>query len=65
MFDVRTLSWEAAKSYAIRGPLLGVDLPEGVVSKLGPIDSIMAGVADDYMRSVGTSLEETGAEVES
>lgn len=64
VFDIRTLPWELAKSYAIRGPLLGVDLPEGVVSKLGPIDSIMAGVAEDYMRHAGTSLEETGAEVQ-
>lgn len=64
VFDVRTLDWEDAKSFAIRGPLTGVDLPEGVVSKLGPIDSVMAGVAEDYMRSVGATLAETGAEVE-
>jgi len=63
VFDFRTLSWEAAKSLAIRGPMLGVDLPEGVVSKLGPIDKIMAGVADDYMHSVGATLADTGAEV--
>lgn len=65
VFDVRTLEWEDAKRYSIRGPLCGVDLPDGVVSKLGPIDPIMAGVAEDYMRSVGTSLDETGAEVQS
>ncbi len=63
VFDFRSLPWEAAKSLAIRGPMLGVDLPEGVVSKLGPLDSMMAGVADDYMRYAGTTLEETGAEV--
>jgi hypothetical protein len=63
VFDFRSLTWEDGKLLAIRGPMLGVDLPEGTVSKLGPLDSMMAGVADDYMRSVGTSLEETGAEV--
>lgn len=63
VFDIRTLPWESAKSYAIRGPLLGVDLPEGVVSKLDPLDSIMADVAEQFMNSVGATLEETGAEV--
>jgi len=62
VFDFRSLTWEDGKLLAIRGPMLGVDLPEGTVSKLGPLDSMMAGVADDYMRSVGTTLEETGAE---
>lgn len=64
VFDIRSIPWEDAKAFAIRGPLLGVDLPDGVVSKLGPLDSVMAGVAEDYMRYAGTSLEETGAEVE-
>jgi hypothetical protein len=65
VFDFRSLPWEAARSLAIRGPLLGVDLPEGVVSKLGPIDEIMVPVAEAYMRHAGTTLEETGAEVQS
>jgi len=63
VFDFRSLTWENAKSLAIRGPMLGVDLPEGVVSKLGPIDSIMTPVAEDYMRSVGATLADTGAEI--
>lgn len=63
VFDFRTLTWDQARTLAVRGPMLGVDLPDGMVSKLGPIDPMMAAVADNYMRHAGASLAETGAEV--
>lgn len=63
VFDFRSLPWEQAKSLAIRGPMVDVDLADGLVSKLGPIDRTMAKVADDYMRHVGATLEDTGAEI--
>lgn len=63
VFDLRPMEWEQAKSYAIRGPMTDPSIPDGMVSKM-TIPSFMAEVADDYMRSVGSSLAETGTPVE-
>ena len=64
VFDFRSVPFEIASKIAIRGPMIDVDLPDGMVSKLGPIDPLMVPVAEAYMNFAGTSLAEVGAEIE-
>lgn len=58
VFDVRSASWDDACKYAIRGPMLNCELPDGMMSTLGEIPAEMEQVAEDYMRYAGTSVAE-------
>lgn len=65
VFDFRSLPWEQARKLAVRGPMLDVDLADGMVSKLFPADDelgVMRDVAEDYMRYAGTSVAEVRGE---
>jgi len=55
VFDLRPMTWENVKSYAIRGPMLNPHLPAGTIDtfNVDDLDGTMQTVADDYLAPYG------------